>query len=332
LPLPDNDQPDQAEDGERRERQGIGPAHLAQQQPLPLPWHLFRPGEEADFAHPAEIDFARILTYYRIRWAYEPTTFALGWTDDGLPSEMFTPDFYLPDHRLYIELTTMRQRLVTRKNRKLRRLRELYPTVRVKLLYRRDYQRLLESYRGGEGPGARCQVGRVLFDEEQIRTRIDELVELLTPELAADDGEPTLVITIGSGARVFADAMCCQLHVRGVALERETMRLSRFSIGGRQRVRIGRAPRAAIGGRHVLLLTDIVSTGLSLSYLCSWLHRRGATRIDVCTLLDRREARLVELPNVFAGFEAPNELLIGFGLSLRRQFRHLPYIATLAPA
>jgi hypoxanthine phosphoribosyltransferase len=99
------------------------------------------------FANQAEAECARILDYYRIPWEYEPTSFVLARDDEGRVSEAFTPDFYLPEQDLYLEITVMKQSLVTRKNRKLRKLRELYPGVRVKLFYRRDVQRLAERYR-----------------------------------------------------------------------------------------------------------------------------------------------------------------------------------------
>lgn len=98
-----------------------------------------------EFHHASEAEFARLLTYYGIEWEYEPNQFPLQWRD-GRPTEMFSPDFYLTEYDLYIELTTMRQALVRRKNRKLRLLRALYPEINVKLLYRRDYQRLLERF------------------------------------------------------------------------------------------------------------------------------------------------------------------------------------------
>lgn len=98
-----------------------------------------------DFHHASEAEFARLLNYYGIEWQYEPHQFPLQWRD-GRPTEMFTPDFYLTEYDLYIELTTMRQSLVRRKNRKLRVLRALYPDINIKLLYRRDYQRLLERF------------------------------------------------------------------------------------------------------------------------------------------------------------------------------------------
>src|SRR2546422_6244210 len=95
-----------------------------------------------EFAPPSEQEFARFLDYYRIRWVYEPVAFPLAW-EEGHATEMFAPDFYLPEHDLYVELTTMKQSLVTPKNRKLRLLREMYPDVNIKLLYRRDYEQLL---------------------------------------------------------------------------------------------------------------------------------------------------------------------------------------------
>jgi hypothetical protein len=98
------------------------------------------------FAHASERDFANILDYYQIHWEYEPRTFPLRWGSDGRPIESFTPDFYLVEHDLFIELTTLRQSLVTKKNRKLRLLRALYPDVRIKLFYGRDYKSLMAKY------------------------------------------------------------------------------------------------------------------------------------------------------------------------------------------
>ena len=98
------------------------------------------------FAHASEAELARILTYYDVRWEYEPDTFPIGWTLDGEVVESFSPDFYLPDLDLYLELTTLKQSLVRKKNRKLRRLRELYPDVRIKLFYARDFRMLLLKF------------------------------------------------------------------------------------------------------------------------------------------------------------------------------------------
>jgi hypothetical protein len=98
------------------------------------------------FAHVSEAEFARILDYYQVPWQYEPHTFPILWNLAGDVLESFSPDFFLPDAELYVELTTLRQKLVRKKNRKLRRLRELYPEVRIKLFYARDFRALMLKY------------------------------------------------------------------------------------------------------------------------------------------------------------------------------------------
>lgn len=98
------------------------------------------------FAHPTEEQFARILDFYGIEWEYEPKTFPLKWDEQGNVLEAFTPDFYLPQQNLYVELTTLRPELTAEKNRKLRRLRELYPDVNIKLFKRGDLRELMIKY------------------------------------------------------------------------------------------------------------------------------------------------------------------------------------------
>jgi cytidylate kinase len=103
-----------------------------------------------EFAHPSEREFARVMDFYRIRWEYEPRTFPIEWDENHNVVKAFTPDFYLPDLDLFIELTTMKQSLVTKKNRKVRLLRELYPDVNIKILYERDYKNLIWKYGLGQ--------------------------------------------------------------------------------------------------------------------------------------------------------------------------------------
>ena len=98
------------------------------------------------FAHASEAELARILDFYAVAWEYEPHTFPILFDRSGAVLESFSPDFYLPELDVYLELTTLKQRLVRKKNRKLRRLRELYPGVTVKLLYARDFRALLFKY------------------------------------------------------------------------------------------------------------------------------------------------------------------------------------------
>ena len=99
-----------------------------------------------NFVHPSEEVFSRILDFYGIQWEYEPRTFALETDEEGNVTEAFTPDFYLTDQDLYVELTTLRPQLSTKKNRKLKRLQELYPEVNIKLFKRRELRNLMIKY------------------------------------------------------------------------------------------------------------------------------------------------------------------------------------------
>ena len=110
-------------------------------------FQAYRGEQPPRFVNEAELEYAKILDYYGVPWLYEPHTFVLERDDEGRVVEAFTPDFYLPDQDLYLEVTVMKQSLVTRKNRKLRELREQYPNVNVKLFYRRDLERLAQRYR-----------------------------------------------------------------------------------------------------------------------------------------------------------------------------------------
>ncbi len=101
---------------------------------------------QVNFAHPSEEEFARILDYYGLEWEYEPRTFILDRDEDGTILEAFTPDFYLPQQDLYVELTTLRPKLIRIKNHKVRRLRHLYPNVNIKLFKRRNIRDLMIKY------------------------------------------------------------------------------------------------------------------------------------------------------------------------------------------
>jgi cytidylate kinase len=98
------------------------------------------------FANPSEEMFANLLDFYRIAWEYEPRSFPIRYEQDGTVLEAFTPDFYLQEFDLYVELTTMKQSLVTKKNRKVRLLRELYPNVNIQVFYQKDFQNLIFKY------------------------------------------------------------------------------------------------------------------------------------------------------------------------------------------
>lgn len=113
------------------------------------------PDAAHSFAHPSEAVFARLLTLYGHPWLYEPVEFPLAWGEDGTPTKGFRPDFYLVERGLFIELTVLEQRLVTKKNQKVRRFRDLYPEVPLLVVYQRDFHQLLRRHDLG-GAGGRA--------------------------------------------------------------------------------------------------------------------------------------------------------------------------------
>lgn len=348
---------------------GLDSDAAAEQRRLPLPIHLARPLGDDEFAHPAEVELARIFSFYRVRWIYEPTTFHLEVDDEGRPLEQVTPDFYLPDHDIYVELTTMRQSLVTRKNRKIRRLKEAFPTLHVKLLYRKDYYRLIGSYLTPTGSEAAATPGKPLFSEKQIQQRISalagELIALPDGPVAepgswgsnghaqrtgrqmtgngvhaGNAGEPSLesprgvrvhqLIGLGSGSRRFLSTLETVMRTAGARVDSDWLSLTRYAESdSNKRVRIGRRPRLAFAGKDVTLVADVISTGLSAAFAMQWLERHGASSVRVCTLLDREDARILDVPIAHAGFQAPNDVLVGFGIPFMSQYDDLPHIAPL---
>jgi len=102
--------------------------------------------ESIVFSHPSEEELANVLDFFGIEWRYEPTTFPLKWDDDGRVLEAFSPDFYLVQEDLYVELTTLRQKLMRFKHRKIRELTALYPEVNIRLWNRKDFERFLERF------------------------------------------------------------------------------------------------------------------------------------------------------------------------------------------
>ncbi|HUQ43945.1 MAG TPA: hypothetical protein VM451_05975 [Candidatus Limnocylindria bacterium] len=151
------------------------PADLAGPPPGPAAAEAFASLVDATrFAHASEAEMARILDFYQVRWDYEPTTFPILWNLDGEVIESFAPDFYLPDLELFLEMTTLKQRLVRKKNRKLRRLRELYPDIRIKLFYARDFRAMMLKYgRLGLAESLSGTLGQVV----PVRAGAAELIE-----------------------------------------------------------------------------------------------------------------------------------------------------------
>lgn len=142
------------------------------------------PHELVRFAHNSERQFAKLLDFYGVLWEYEPVEFVLERDRKGQPSAAFRPDFYLPAHDLFIEITTLNQKLVTKKNRKVRRLSELHPEVRVKVLYQRDYLSLLVKY-GLEAPDKLASNGAAPAPAGGEVVGMIEVRRLVDPDLGA---------------------------------------------------------------------------------------------------------------------------------------------------
>ncbi len=336
--------PSTAADGNAPTGQGLGPDREGQSTgPQPRPRRSARsrrgeargeqagerlnlaPAERIEVAHPSEREFARILDYYGLAWDYEPRSFPLRWEGDHI-YEMFTPDFYLKDLDLYVEMTTLKQGLVTQKNRKLRRIRELYPEINIKLLYRRDFYRLLAKF--GVGPLAEVEVrgiDRVLFNTNQIQDRVTDLAYRISEDY---EGRRPVLVGVLRGVMCFmADLM------RDISLPVavEFMAVSPFAGGSRPGVRITKDLDGDISGEHVILVEDIVDTGMTLNYLVQYLRSRGPASLEVCTLLDKRVRRIVEAPLKYVGFEIPDEFVVGYGLDYMELYRNLPFIGVLNP-
>ena len=167
-----------------------GPAGQPAAEPAPPAAEAFASSVDATrFAHASEAEMARILDFYQVRWDYEPTTFPILWNLDGEVVESFAPDFYLPDLELFLEMTTLKQRLVRKKNRKLRRLRELYPDIRIKLFYARDFRAMMLKYgRLGLAESLSGTLGQVVPARAAVADLIDAVeAEDLRPSTSETD-------------------------------------------------------------------------------------------------------------------------------------------------
>ena len=280
--------------------------------------------ESSIFAHPSEEDFAKLLDFYCIEWLYEPRSFPLRWEGSKI-AEMFTPDFYLPELDLYVELTTLKQNLLTEKNRKLRRLRELYPEVNIRLLNKNDFLKILAKY--GYGPLGEAKVegiDRVLYSNAKIQRRIRTLARHISRDYT---GQRLVLIGILKGVVCFmADLM---QHL-SLPVTLDFMAISYYG-GDGQVVKITRDLDSSITGQHVLMVEDIVDTGMTLNYILSHLAAHNPASLRVCTLLDKRARRLVNVPLDYVGFEVPDEFVVGYGLDYKGEYRNLPFIGILHP-
>lgn len=277
------------------------------------------------FAHPSEEEFAHLLDFYQIEWVYEPQSFALNWEGDRV-TEMFTPDFYLPGLNLYVELTTLKQSLVTEKNRKLRRLRQLYPEVNITLLYKRDFERLLAKY--GCGPLAQLRgrgVSQVLHSSAAIQKRVRELAKQISQDYA--ERHP-LMVGVLRGVFCFMADLIRQMTI---PVDVDFMAISYYGGKDSSVVKIVKDLDLSVAGRDVIMVEDIVDTGMTLNYILNHLKAKGPRSLAICTLLDKPVRRLADIHLDYVGFKVPDKFVVGYGLDYREEYRNLPFIGVLEP-
>jgi hypoxanthine phosphoribosyltransferase len=281
--------------------------------------------KDLSFMHPSEREFANLLDYYHIKYLYEPRSFPLRWEGNRV-TEMHTPDFYLPEYDQYFELTTMKQNLVTQKNRKLRHVQEMYPEINIQLLYRRDLMRLMGKY----GFGALADVDvtgteNVLFTQERVRDRVKEIGQQISEDYK--DQEPILIGVLRGVVVFMADLM----RSIDLPMQIEFMEISHYGEEREDAVEVLRDVTTDLKGRPVIVVEDIVDTGLTLSYLLEHLKSKHPSSVAVCCLLDKSVRRMAQVPLAYVGFEIPDEFVIGYGLDYGGRYRNLPYIGVLKP-
>jgi hypoxanthine phosphoribosyltransferase len=174
-----------------------------------------------------------------------------------------------------------------------------------------------------DGPGA--DLARILFTAREIQEKVEELSREIVRDYA---GQQVLMVGVLNGCFPFMSDLIRNMSVH---LEVDFMSVSSYGGGNKSSgiVRILKDLNVNIEGRHVLLVEDIVDTGLTARYLMDNLRTRRPASVELCVLLDKQEARAEEVPIKYVGFECPNDFVVGYGLDYRQLYRNLPYIGVL---
>ncbi len=168
---------------------------------------------------------------------------------------------------------------------------------------------------------------RVLLTEEQLHTRLDEIAAQIDADYA---GKDLLLVGVLKGAvMVMADLARRLTH----SVQMDWMAVSSYGSGTKSSgvVRILKDLDADLTGRHVLIVEDIIDSGLTLSWLLSNLRSRGPATVEIATMLRKPEASKVDVDVRYVGFDIPNEFVVGYGLDYAEKYRNLPFVGTLAP-
>jgi hypoxanthine phosphoribosyltransferase len=172
-----------------------------------------------------------------------------------------------------------------------------------------------------------ANIGEVLLTKEEIEQKVAELGKILSAEYA---GKRPLLVCVLKGALIFVADLA---RAMDIPLEVDFMAVSSYGVSTKSSgvVRILKDLETGIEGRHVLIVEDIIDTGLTLNYLIENLKSRKPASIKICTLLDKPTRRRVQLKPDFCGFEIPDKFVIGYGLDFSEIYRNLPYIGVLKP-
>ena len=290
----------------------------------------FTMDEVVQMKNPSEIAFSRVLDMYSIDWRYEPKTYPVEYDEEGRVTMAFSPDFYLPRFDLYLELTVMNQRYTATKNRKARRVQALYPGLNVRVVYRRDFDRLVARLEEPDREHALTHLVedpadyQVLFDEEAIQTRIDALAAAID----RDYPDGLVLVSMLKGSVVFLSDLMRRLNV---PVKVDFIRVGSYAYepGQTPLLRIAHDMDVTIYERDVLLIDDFVCTGFETNFVLQKLESREPRSLAICSLVVAPQQLLLPLPIRYSGFEVGFEHLIGYGLDRHENGRQLPFIAVV---
>ncbi|HKE63738.1 MAG TPA: hypoxanthine phosphoribosyltransferase [Micromonosporaceae bacterium] len=184
---------------------------------------------------------------------------------------------------------------------------------------------------GPDGTSIGADIERVIVTEEQIRDKIDELARKIAADYTHIDN--VLLVCILKGAVMFMADFSRALGREGQAVELEFIAISSYGQHATSSgvVRILKDLDRDIAGRHVIVVEDIVDSGLTLSWLMKYLESRSAASVEVVALLRKPDAIKVQVPVRYVGFDIPNEFVVGYGLDFGEKYRELPFVGMLKP-
>ena len=172
-------------------------------------------------------------------------------------------------------------------------------------------------------------LGRIILSEAAIQGRVTELAAQISADYG---GRNPLLIGVLRGVVFFMSDL---LRAITIPVRLDFIAISRYDPQGQGKgkgpVRLVKDLEETIEGQHLIFVEDVIDTGLTLSYLLRLLRARGPASIEVCTLFNKPEHRLANIPLKYTGFDLPDRFVVGYGLDYREAYRHLPYVAELRP-